>query len=180
MIPRGVTFDRKSNKYRAYLDIGNKRIYLGFYENATEAEKIARLYRLCIRNSDGIYNLTPLISLKDLYASFCEYQKTLEINKSMTFREYIINRKIDINKYTTKTITKTNWNSTLDPNNDHDKFLGMNTTNEEQIYYLYLNTNTPYMISQYLCLSRRFVNKTISQLQSLAARGVELEVLIRA
>ena len=38
---RGVRYDTKSKKWRAYISFNNKRIYLGFYDNLEDA-KIAR------------------------------------------------------------------------------------------------------------------------------------------
>lgn len=43
---RGVSFDKKLNKYRAYLDINKRRVHLGLFDSLEEADKMATKARV--------------------------------------------------------------------------------------------------------------------------------------
>lgn len=56
---RGVYWDKRENKWMAYININRKRIYLGYHQTALEA---AKAYETYVRVSNLEHNYTPVLS----------------------------------------------------------------------------------------------------------------------
>ena len=148
MIPKGVSYDKHSNKYKAYVDMGGYKMWLGSFQTEQEAMRVAEETRLTFRNKNGLYDFSKAFSENQLRYIF-GYFLTHNVNDFYGYRRLLF--KIYLCKISLPLPEPKENKSSFD--------------NKDLIISLLLNGNAPNQISTQLHLPRRYTEKIYSQLQ---------------